>query len=88
MYTREGAMGKKLLLVLALLLVIVSLCYAEWANGYNRSNGAYVNAYNRSESNGTVTDNYSYKGNTNPYTGQAGSNYYRHSRSSQYYQGD
>ncbi len=80
-------MGKKLLLALLLVLVATSLCFAEWVSGYTRKDGTYVNGYNRSDSNGTVRDNYSYKGNTNPYTGETGSNYYRKSRSSQYYQG-
>ncbi len=80
-------MGKKLLLILVLLLVTASMCYAERVSGYYRSNGTYVNGYNRSDANGTVQDNYSYKGNYNSYTGKTGSNYYRHSRSSQYYQG-
>lgn len=81
-------MGKKLLLVFVLLSIIVSICYAEWVDGHARSNGTYVGGHNRSDSNSTVVDNYSYKGNTNPYTGKSGSNYYRHSRSSQYYQGN
>ena len=81
-------MGKKLLLVLALLLTTLSACYAGWVSGYTRSDGTYVNGYNRSDSNGTVRDNYSYEGNTNPYTGKEGHNHYRHSPSSQYYQGN
>lgn len=81
-------MKKALLLLCVLFFACCSVCYAERVNGYMRSNGTIVNSYNRSDPNGTVTDNYSYKGNYNPYTGKMGSNYYRHSRSSQYYQGD
>ncbi len=81
-------MGKKLLLILALLLATVSTCFAGWVSGYTRSDGTSVSGYNRSDANGTVTDNYSYKGNTNPSTGEVGTNYYRHSPSSQYYQGN
>mgnify|MGYP003392800953 CR=1 FL=1 len=81
-------MRKKLLLVLAVLFTAVSMCYAGWVSGYTRSDGTYVNSYYRSDPNGTVTDNYSYKGNYNPYTGQEGTNYYRHSPSSEYYQGN
>lgn len=40
--------------------------------GYVRSNGTYVESYIRSNSNNTQTDNYSTEGNTNPYTGKAG----------------
>ena len=72
-------------LVLALVLVFSSLAYADWVNGYTRSNGTYVSGYNRSSPNNTVRDNYSYKGNTNPYTGAVGTDYYRNSPSSEYY---
>lgn len=78
---------RKLLLALLLLLVTVPMCFAERVNGYMRSDGTIVNGYQRSDSNGTVRDNWSYEGNTNPYTGQVGSNHYRHSRSSEYYSG-
>src|ERR1051326_3977388 len=40
--------------------------------GYVRSNGTYVVPYVRSAPNGTTADNYSTKGNVNPYTGQPG----------------
>lgn len=53
--------------------------------GYYKSDGTYVAPHYRSNPNSTVRDNYSYKGNVNPYTGKTGTNYYRHSRSSQYY---
>jgi hypothetical protein len=80
-------MGKKLLLVLILLLAAVPLCFAERVNGYLRSDGTIVNSYERSSPNNTVRDNWSYEGNTNPITGQEGHNHYSHSRSSEYYQG-
>ena len=47
-----------------------------YVNGYYRSNGTYVAPHYRSSPNSTVTDNWSYKGNTNPYTGETGSNSY------------
>ncbi len=59
--------------------------FAGYVSGYTRSDGTYVQGYERSDPNSTVTDNYSYKGNTNPYTGQTGDNYYRNSPTSQYY---
>ena len=39
-------------------------------NGYYRQNGTYVEPYMRSSPNSTLTDNYSYPGNINPYTGK------------------
>jgi len=59
--------------------------FAKYVQGYTRKDGTYVNGYNRSESNSTVQDNYSHKGNTNPYTGEQGSNYNRNSPSSDFY---
>ena len=58
---------------------------AEYVQGYTRSDGTWVNGYFRNDANGTVRDNYTYRGNQNPYTGQTGTNYYRNSPSSEYY---
>lgn len=44
----------------------------EYVNGYRRSNGTYVAPYERTSPNATPLDNYSTRGNVNPYTGQAG----------------
>lgn len=78
-------MKKVIALLILLSLTLTGLVYAEQVRGYYRSNGTYVNSYNRSTPNSTVTDNYSFKGNTNPSTGETGSNYYRNSSSSPYY---
>src|SRR5580704_18553976 len=59
----------------------------QYVHGYTRSNGTYVRPYYRSSSNGTVRDNFSYRGNINPYTGAAGTNRYIHDKTSPYYQG-
>lgn len=40
--------------------------------GYTRSDGTYVAPHYRSSPNGSTYDNYSTRGNVNPYTGQAG----------------
>ena len=48
---------------------------STWVSGYWR-NGSYVSGHMRSCPNSTVYDNYSYKGNTNPYTGSIGRNSY------------
>jgi hypothetical protein len=59
----------------------------QYVHGYYRRNGTYVHPYHRSSPNGTAIDNYSYKGNVNPYTGKVGTNYYRHDLTSPYYTG-
>lgn len=41
-------------------------------SGYYRSNGTYVQPYFRTAPNSTTRDNFSTKGNTNPYTGKPG----------------
>ncbi|MGO9017397.1 MAG: hypothetical protein ACLQVJ_03505 [Syntrophobacteraceae bacterium] len=60
---------------------------AGWVEGYYRSNGTYVAPYYRSNPNSSVTDNYGFKGNINPYTGREGHNYYRSNPTSPYYDG-
>ncbi len=80
-----------------LALLVIALCLfftfssvnvmAGSVRGYTRSNGTYLSPYNRSHSNRTVTDNYKFKGNVNPYTGREGHDYYRHSPTSPYYDG-
>lgn len=46
--------------------------FADYVNGYTRSDGTYVQGYYRSDSNDTNHDNYSTSGNINPYTGDPG----------------
>lgn len=54
-------------------LVLASGLFADqYVNGYTRSNGTYVQGYYRSSPNSTTSDNFSTKGNTNPYTGERG----------------
>lgn len=45
----------------------------RYQNGYNKSNGTYVEPHYKTENNNTNTDNYSSKDNTNPYTSKEGS---------------
>lgn len=78
---------KKLLTLAALLLLAGPAMAQQQVSGYYKSNGTYVQPYVRSTPNNTVRDNYSYQGNTNPYTGQQGTNNYSSSPSSQYYNG-
>lgn len=78
---------KKSLLFLALALTSSTAFAQVQVKGYTRSDGTYVQPHTRSSPNGTVTDNYSFKGNTNPYNGSVGTNEYRHDMTSPYYNG-
>lgn len=69
---------KKFLILVFILITFTTLCFAQTrVRGYFRNDGTYVQPHYRSSSNNTVTDNYSFKGNINPYTGEEGHNYYR-----------
>lgn len=59
----------------AVLLVVASgaALADQYVNGHTRSDGTYVAPHYRSEPNSTQYDNYSSKGNYNPYTGERGS---------------
>lgn len=64
---------KKLILGFIVLASSVSFLMSDtYVNGYTKSNGTYVQGHYRSSPNSTTSDNYSTVGNTNPYTGQAG----------------
>ena len=45
---------------------------SHYVRGYTRSNGTYVAPHYRTNRNSTMYDNYSTKGNVNPYTGTTG----------------
>lgn len=62
----------KKLLVFILMLSIVQMAHATYVRGHYRKDGTYVNGHYRSQPNWTKTDNYSTKGNRNPYTGKRG----------------
>lgn len=77
-----------IILSLGFIITIQCSCFADqYVNGYAKSDGTYVQGYYRSSPDATVQDNYNYKGNANPYTGQVGDNYYRSNPTSQYYGG-
>jgi hypothetical protein len=78
---------KTLSSLLAVVCLTVGSYAGDYVSGYVRSNGTYIAPHFRTSSNSTVRDNYSYKGNYNPYTGSTGTNYYRSSPSSSYYNG-
>ena len=50
---------------------------AVYVKGYYKKNGTYVAPHYRKSPNSTVRDNFSYKGNVNPYTGKTGKNSYK-----------
>jgi hypothetical protein len=55
------------------LLIAVAPAFAQvHVNGYTKKDGTYVAPHERTARNNTNLDNYSTKGNVNPYTGQSG----------------
>ena len=62
----------KTVLVIALALLTTSAQADTYVQGHTRSDGTYVQGHMRSSPNGYQNDNYSTRGNTNPYTGQQG----------------
>jgi hypothetical protein len=59
------------LFIVSVFLPLLALSQV-WVNGYTKSNGTYVAGHYRSSPNSTKADNWSTKGNTNPFTGQPG----------------
>jgi hypothetical protein len=73
------------LLLGILLLSTTSIALADsHINGYVRKDGTYVEPHYRSDPNSNKFDNYSTKGNVNPYTGQEGGVDPYHSNQNQY----
>ena len=82
----KGVIMKFIKILLSTVVLLISFgSIAEYVSGYTKSNGTYVQPYYRSDRNSTVKDNYSYYGNTNPYTSKVGTNKYYDSPSSDYY---
>lgn len=65
-------MKKTIIVTLAILAMATTAMADEYVNGYTRQDGTYVQPHYRSSPNSTTQDNYSTKGNVNPYTGQQG----------------
>lgn len=63
---------KNLLLIIAIFFSAISSYSQVSVRGYYKSNGTYVQPHQRTAPNSTINDNYSTVGNTNPYTGKAG----------------
>lgn len=65
-------MRKIILATLAAVLIAPSASAQVRVKGYTRSDGTYVAPHYRSSPNSTTSDNYSTRGNVNPYTGTTG----------------
>lgn len=63
---------KIFLTVLVLLFSIQVFAKDVYVKGYTRKDGTYVQPHYRTSPNNTKLDNYSTKGNYNPYTGKRG----------------
>jgi hypothetical protein len=68
----KGSMRKIIFLMIALLFANESITASTRVRSYTKKNGKHVNSYHRSEADGTDLNNYSTKGNVNPYTGKRG----------------
>lgn len=64
---------KKKLVILALSVIATCVQAQTFVDGHFRSDGSYVPPHYRTEPNYTAGDNWSTKGNYNPYTGEHGS---------------
>lgn len=74
--------------LLTVLLIFSSVVYAgDYVRGYMRKDGTYVQPHYRSNPDSTPMNNYDFKGNANPFTGQKGDNYYKDNPRSPYYDG-
>jgi antitoxin component YwqK of YwqJK toxin-antitoxin module len=68
---------KKIILLITIVLSVINF-YGQtnskhtYVKDYYRKDGTHVEGHYRTEKNNTNTDNFSTKGNTNPYTGQPG----------------
>lgn len=64
---------KSRIVLLCCLVSVSTFSFADkYVNGYTRSNGTYVQGHMRSDVDSSFGNNYSTKGNVNPYTGQIG----------------
>jgi hypothetical protein len=64
---------KQTILGIIIVLLLAFQCFADvFVSGYQRQDGTYVQPHYRSSPNSTQLDNFSTRGNVNPYTGQYG----------------
>lgn len=66
-------MRKTTLAVIAVLASSFAFAGERSTSGYVKKNGTYVAPYKSTQQNKTKEDNWSTKGNENPYTGEEGS---------------
>jgi len=64
---------KKIVFAFFALLVSFSVLADVFVNGYHRKDGTYVKPHYRSNPDGNPYNNWSTKGNVNPYNGKKGS---------------
>lgn len=62
----------KIIIVSILALAAASASAQVHVHGYTKANGTYVAPHEKTAPNHTINDNYSTKGNVNPYTGKEG----------------
>lgn len=63
---------RTVLLAFALIILVGPASAQTQYRGYTTNNGTYVAPHYQTNPNSTVYDNYSTRGNTNPYTGKQG----------------
>jgi hypothetical protein len=67
---------KRLTLLFSLVLTVCLTAqvnpHSTRVHSYTKKDGTHVQSYRKTQPNGTKKDNYSHKGNTNPYTGKKG----------------
>lgn len=64
---------KKVFVLFVMMFVMASICGASVrVKGYARKDGTYVQPHRRTEPDSNKNNNWSSKGNTNPYTGKRG----------------
>ena len=70
-FTKEFKVKKLMIVVLGMCVLSVS-ANAAYTRGYMKKNGTYVSGYHRTSADHTRINNYSTRGNINPYTGKKG----------------
>ncbi len=82
--TKGQTTMKRIILIAALAAFSTAAMADKYVKGYTRSDGSYVAPHYRSDANSNRYDNYSSSGNSNPYTGQRGSQRNEYSTTPQY----
>lgn len=69
---RKTLIGLIVLTVSSFAASMATVSADTYVNGYRRSDGTYVQPHHRSDPDGNPYNNYSHRGNVNPYTGERG----------------